>query len=103
MSTFKSQQRHLAIRGRDFHFVSYEGIPANVRRGEEAQPSMWYLMVAGRRCAAFVCAPDQSPAEVDGLLARWVDENVPAGDATLEPPPIVRPTSTRCDNWWGPG
>lgn len=101
MSTFKSQQRHLSIRGRDFHFVSYEGVPANVRRGEEAQPSMWYLMVAGRRCPAFICAPEQSPEEVDGMLARWVEENVPAGDPSLEPPPVVRPTSTRCDNWWG--
>ena len=102
MSTFKSQQRHLAIRGRDFHFVSYEGSPANVRRGEEAMPSMWYLMVGGRRCPAFVCAPEHTAEEVDGMLARWVDEHVPQGDSSLDTPPVARPISTRCDNWWGP-
>ena len=31
MSAFKSQQRHLTIGGRSFHFVSYEGVPANPR------------------------------------------------------------------------
>jgi hypothetical protein len=101
LSTFKSQQRHLTIRGRDFHFVSYEGVPANVRRGEEAQPSMWYLMVAGRRKAAFICAPEHTPEVIDGLLSRWVEENVPLSDASQEPPPVTRQVSTRCDNWWG--
>ena len=49
MSSYKVEQRRLSFRGRDFHFVSYEGRPANERRGEEASPPMWYLMGPAKR------------------------------------------------------
>src|SRR5690606_35645464 len=63
LSAFKSEQRHLIVRGRAFHFVSYEGRPANAHRGEDQQPPMWYLMVEGRRFAAFPCDAHQAGAE----------------------------------------
>ena len=36
MSTYKVDQRHLNHRGRLFHFVSYEGQPANPKKEEAA-------------------------------------------------------------------
>ena len=104
MSAFKSQQRFITIRGRDFHFVSYEGRPANVRRGEEAAPAMWYLMVEGHRCPALLWEQSQSLDEVDRDLAKWAADHAfgPPG----EPEPATRSTktesSTRPRHWWGP-
>ena len=105
MSTFKPQQRHLTIKGRAFHFVSYEARSANERRGEKAEPSMWYLMVEGHRRPTVPCHPDQPETEVDKALLRWVEDQ----DLTA-PPPAPPPTrSTRRSqpsrriNWWGEG
>ena len=55
MTAFRPQQRHLTIQGRRFHFVSYEGRPANHRRAQLAYPAMWYLMVEGRRRPVLPC------------------------------------------------
>ena len=75
MSAFKPQQRHLLVGGRLFHFVSYEAQPANPRRGDAGAPSMWYLMLEGRRCPALPYDPDQALSEVDGALAHWAEAN----------------------------
>ena len=72
MPAFKPDQRHLVVGGRTFHFVSYEGRPANAHRGEEEQPPMWYMMVAGRRFAMFPCDPAQDSAAIDKALERSV-------------------------------
>jgi hypothetical protein len=75
VTTFKPQQRHLTVRGRAFHFVSYEAQPADTRRNLEASPAMWFLMVEGRRCPVLPCDTEQSLAEVDAALQHWVEDN----------------------------
>jgi hypothetical protein len=75
MSAFKSKQRHLEIQGRVFHFVSYEGRPADARRNQAGEPDMWYLMVEGRRCPVVVCDSAQTDVEIDQLLLQWALEN----------------------------
>ncbi len=75
MSAFKPQQRHIAIQGRTFHFVSYEGQQPNPRRGEEGGPPMWYLMVEGRRCPVLPYDPAQPLPDVDKALVRWAQAN----------------------------
>ena len=104
MSAFKSQQRLLTIRDRAFHFVSYEGQPANVRRGEAASPAMWYLMVEGRRCPALLWEPDQSLDDVDQQLIRWATENAfrPLGEVGAVASPARPAPSQRPGYWWGP-
>jgi hypothetical protein len=105
MSAFKPQQRHLTIHGRVFHFVSYEGQPANTPRKQVARPAMWYLMVEGRRCPAMPCDPTQTEPEIDRFLSRWAMDNAlgpverPAEGAALTASrvPVRRPL-----NWWGP-
>lgn len=104
MSAFKPQQRHLTIRGRIYHFVSYEGTPGNVKRQEPPQPAMWYLMVEGRRRAAFPCDSAQSLVDVDRALTRWVTANALAPSSS----PIPQRTAAeelarrRRTSWWGP-
>jgi hypothetical protein len=104
VSAFKSQQRLLNIRGRAFHFVSYEGQPANVKRGEEASPAMWYLMVEGRRCAALVWEQSQSLDDVDRDLTRWAAEN--AFGSSEAPAPTAGSIRSgpieQARHWWGP-
>ena len=103
MSAFKPQQRYLTIRGRTFHFVSYEGRPANVRRAEESLPPMWFLMVEGRRCPVLPWDAGQSLADVDGALTAWAEDNalgpVQAGPAPERAEAIA--ARIRWGNWWG--
>jgi hypothetical protein len=75
VSNYKSEQRRLVHRGREFHFVSYEGHIANERRGEKAMPPMWYLMSEGKRCPVMPHIVGQDPLEVDYALTLWADEN----------------------------
>ena len=104
MSAFKSQQRLLNIRGRAFHFVSYEGQPANAKRGEEASPAMWYLMVEGRRCPALVWEQNQSLDDVDRDLTKWAAEN--AFGSIESPAPTTGSNRNgpveQTRHWWGP-
>ncbi len=76
MSSYKVEQRRLSYRGREFHFVSYDGQVANERRGVEASPPMWYLMNEGKRRPVVPHVPGQELVELDGVLLRWVDEQV---------------------------
>ena len=80
MSAFKPQQRHLAMGGRNFHFVSYEAQEPNARRGELGSPPMWCLMVEGRRCPVLSYDPEQSLEDVDVALAKWVRANALTDD-----------------------
>jgi hypothetical protein len=103
LSTFKPQQRRLTIKGRAFHFVSYEGRAANERRGEKAEPSMWYLMLEGRRCPTVPCQPDQPETEIDQALLRWVEEQGLTTLPAVRPAkaPSTRATTDRRRDWWG--
>ncbi|HQR18404.1 MAG TPA: hypothetical protein PK948_08525 [Gemmatimonadales bacterium] len=102
MSLYKPQQRHLKVRNRELHFVSYEAHPADVRHNADAQPEMWYLMQAGRRWAVMPRDPEQ-PAEVtDEVLRAWAEENAFGAEVpTPEPAAIVRPRRRGRDSWWG--
>jgi hypothetical protein len=104
MSAFKPQQRHLTIRGRIYHFVSYEGTPGNVKRQELPQPAMWYLMVEGRRRAAFPCDPAHSEADIDRALTRWVTANAIAPGTSPIPERSAEDelARRRRTSWWGP-
>ena len=79
MPSYKNEQRHVLHRGRDFHFVSYEGRVANERRAEAAEPAMWYVMAAGKRQAVMPQVAGQESEELERELVRWLDENVFAG------------------------
>lgn len=104
MSAFKPQQRHITIKGRTFHFVSYEGQPADVRRSLAERPAMWYLMVEGRRFPAFPCDPTKPLTEIDQLLSRWAEDNAtgPVQQASHGADPAPGGPSRRPINWWGP-
>lgn len=105
MPVFKPEQRHLMVRGRAFHFVSYEGRPANARRGEEPLPPMWYLMVEGRRHPAFPCDPEQEAPQVDLALARWAMLNAMEPKRPVAAPPVSTPKAAPSKHrrtWWGP-
>jgi hypothetical protein len=104
MSLYKPQQRHITVRDREFHFVSYEAHAADPRHDAEAEPEMWYMMRAGRRWAVMPRNPDQPAEETDALLREWAESNA-FGDE--EPVPIAVAAAPRTrrrgnDNWWGP-
>ena len=94
MSAYKPQQRHITLHGRSFHFVSYEGRPANPRRAELPYPPMWYLMVEGRRCPVLPCDEGQSVEEIDDALCAWAKDNA-IGPADLTPVPARAKASRR--------
>lgn len=76
MASFKIEQRRLNFRGRDYHFVSYEGKPAHERRGELAEPPMWCLMNEGKRRPVMPHTAGQDAAEVDRALLHWVAQTI---------------------------
>lgn len=76
MSKEKTDQRHLTHRGRRFHFVSYEGIPANPGRLQLATGPAWFLMSAGKRWSVMPNEPGIGPDELDRQLTDWLDGNV---------------------------
>jgi hypothetical protein len=82
MSSYKNEQHRIAYRGRDFHFVSYEGQPADERRGREAAPPMWYLMQAGKRWPVMRQHPGESAETVERALRAWLEANAFTGRAT---------------------
>jgi hypothetical protein len=72
MSTYKVEQCRVHFRGRDFHFVSYDGHTANERRGEQAIPPMWYLMGPGRRWPVMPQILGQQAEEIERALVTWL-------------------------------
>ena len=76
MSNYRIEQRRLTHRGREFHFVSYEGRPADARKDAPAEPAMWYLMAEGKRRAVMPQQLGQDLADLDRQLVRWLDEHV---------------------------
>lgn len=91
MSSFKVEQRRLLFRGREFHFVSYEGRPANERKGDPAEPPMWYLMAEGKRRAVMPHTAGDDPALVDRALLRWLEEHIFPNSES--PPPSTAPAA----------
>ncbi|MDO8667104.1 MAG: hypothetical protein Q7J79_10865 [Gemmatimonadales bacterium] len=76
MSSYKVEQRRLTHRGREFHFVSYEGQPANAARKQDAILPTWFLMNGGKRWAVIPHQAGQEPVELDGQLTRWLEAHL---------------------------
>lgn len=76
MSKVKTEQRHVTLRGRAFHFVSYEAAPGNPAREKPAIEAAWFLMSAGKRWFAVPHDPAQDPLELDHRLTQWLEQNV---------------------------
>jgi hypothetical protein len=76
VSAYKVEQRRLTYRGRVFHFVSYEAVPANERRGVLATPPMWHLMNEGKRRPVMPHTLGQEQEDLDAALLRWVEETI---------------------------
>jgi len=76
MSRPTVEQRRLHYRGREFHFVSYEGLPANVKRAEAATIPAWWLMSAGTRWEVMPFQPGVDVEELDRAFTDWLDAHV---------------------------
>lgn len=76
MGSFKLEQRRVTLRGREFHFVSYEGQQANAARHLDATLPTWYLINSGKRWPVIPHEPGQEPGELDRLLAQWLEQHV---------------------------
>jgi hypothetical protein len=70
------EQRRIFYRGREFHFVSYDGLPANEKQAKAATAPAWWLMGAGTRWEAMPFQPGQPAPEVERLLTEWIDVHV---------------------------
>lgn len=67
------EQRRLRYRGREFHFVSYDGLPANPKRGQPATEPAWWLMSAGTRWEVMPFHRGRDEAELDRAFTAWLD------------------------------
>lgn len=70
------EQRRLQYRGREFHFVSYDGMPAKPKRAQPATAPAWWLMSAGTRWEVMPFQPGQDAAELDRAFTAWLDAHV---------------------------
>jgi len=73
MAGYKTDQTRLRHRGKEFHFVSYEGHGANPAKGEAATPAMWFLMRSGHRYAVMPQVDGQEADDRDREFAAWLD------------------------------
>lgn len=92
MSHYRTDQCRLVHRGKEFHFVSYEGHLANPAKGEAAAPAMWYVMIAGRRHAVMPEVPGQDLVDRDQRLMAWLEANA-VGRAPVPVAPPRRRTA----------
>ena len=76
MSVYKSEQKRLVHRGREFHFVSYEGQLANPGKSLPATPAGWYLMQSGKRIPVMPENRDMTAETLDKNLIEWLDSHV---------------------------
>lgn len=88
MSGYKTDQRRVLHRGREFHFVSYDGAPANTRLGQAATQPAWYLMTAGKRWAVMPQVSEQSESALVVAFQVWLDAHV--FTAAHAGPPTIR-------------
>jgi hypothetical protein len=76
MSAYKTQQVRLVHRGQSFHFVSYEGRPADPKLQQSETPATWYLMLAGKRWMVCPEAGETAPEEMNRRFGEWLDAHV---------------------------
>ena len=72
MTAYKNAQQHLVFKGRHFHFVSYDGQPANVKRGVIETGPMWYLMGPNKRWPVMPHVIGQTDEEIVSDLKSWI-------------------------------
>ena len=84
MSAYRTLQHRLVHRGQTFHFVSYEGQPADVKRLQPAMPPSWYLMLAGKRWMVVPQVSETTPAELDRQFGEWLDVHVFSGAPAVQ-------------------
>ena len=70
------EQRRLVYRGREFHFVSYDGLPANAKRAQLATAPAWWLMSTGTRWQVMPFRPGEAQQELDRQFTDWLDTHV---------------------------
>jgi hypothetical protein len=73
MSAFKNAQHRVITSKRTFHFVAYESVPPNERRGEVGAPSMWYLMGPAKRWPVMPHVDGLTEGQLDVALRQWLD------------------------------
>jgi hypothetical protein len=97
-------QHRITLHGRELHFVAYEGIPANERRGQAAVPPAWYLMSGGKRHRVMEYVIGQTVEERDLALRQWAEENAmgPATDRQVRARFRKDTADVRRDDWWSP-
>ncbi len=76
MSRPVCEQRRLKHRGREFHFVSYDGQPANPKQSQPATDPAWWLMSGGRRWEVMPYHAEQDAGELDLAFIAWLDTHV---------------------------
>jgi hypothetical protein len=84
VGAYQTQQHHLVHRGQSFHFVSYEGQPADVQRQQPEMPPTWYLMLAGKRWMVMPQVGETAPAELDRQFGEWLDAHVFSGASAVQ-------------------
>lgn len=91
MGAYRTQQHRLVRRGQSFHFVSYEGHPADEKHPQPEMPPSWYLMLAGKRWMVSPQVGETAPADLDRQFAEWLDAHVLRGAAAVQSqqPPSV--------------
>ena len=104
MSKPSVEQVRLRHRGREFHFVSYEGRPADLKKHQAPTEPAWFLMNGGRRWEVMPHRLDQTLEERDRLFTVWLERFVFA--AVPEKAPDPEPASPRQaaagdDLWFG--
>jgi len=75
-SRYRVEQRKITHRGRSFHFVSYEGLPANASKNVPATVAAWFLVSGGYRREVMPQQLDQDVEELDRMLAEWLESHV---------------------------
>lgn len=76
MSGYKTDQRRVVHRGREFHFVSYEGHNADAAKDRMAVPPTWFLMSAGKRWEVGPQVVGQETDDLQVQLVQWLDEHI---------------------------
>jgi hypothetical protein len=71
-----AEQHRIVYRGREFHFVSYDGLPANPKRAQAATEPAWWLMSAGTRWEVMPFQAGRTPAELERAFTAWLDAHV---------------------------
>lgn len=75
MSSYKTDQCRVVHRGREFHFVSYDGAALNPQQGTAATLPTWFLMRAGKRWPVMPQVEGQPVADLEAQLHAWLDAN----------------------------